>query len=336
MSAEASCNRPGTLLSPEIGGYLDISANMPRRNKVNYEYALNAARFCLEYIFLERGYTSIRLPYYGCHTLAKAVSRAGATIQYYAIDDHFTPIIDGDTPNIPILFINYYGLMTSKCAEIAKRYKTVVIDNAQAFYAPPIEGVDCIYSPKKFFALPDGGFIIPGFPLEAPALETDISYARMEHFVRRIDCGAEDAYSVSIANRDALAGSQMKSMSKLTRLMLSQVDIQYAAEKRKTNWDVLQEKLSRFNQLSFVREDDDVPLFYPFLFKNDILRTRLNERKIFTPTYWPGMENFAPDKSFDMYLYRYMHPITIDQRYSVEDMHTITCVIKNIITRGTC
>jgi hypothetical protein len=314
-----------------IGGYLDISANMPQRAEVNYEYALNAARFCLAYIVIERGYRSIWLPYYGCHTLAKAVSRTGTEIRYYTISEQFTPNIDADAANTPLLFINYYGLMTTKCAEIAKTYTTVIIDNAQAFYAPPTEGSDCIYSPRKFFALPDGGFIIPGFSLKSPALETDISYARMEHLVRRVDCGAEDAYSVSLANRDALAASPMKNMSKLTQLMLSQVDTRYAAEKRKENWNVLQSELSRFNEFSFTIKNNDVPLFYPFLFKSNSLRRKMNERKIFTPIYWPGMEDFAPDTSFDMYLCKYMHPLTIDQRYSTEDMHTIASVIKNII-----
>lgn len=316
----------------EIGGYLDISANMPQKdNEAYYEYALNGARFCLEYLLIERGYRSVGLPHYGCHTLREAVRRTDAEIHYYEIDRDFMPIIKENIENAPILYINYYGLMTDKCRKIAETYNNVIIDNAQAFYAHPINGADCIYSPRKFFALPDGGYIIPGTPLKKPELEIDISYDRMEHLFKRIDCGAAAAYSVSIANREILAASPMKKMSKLTRLMLSQINTQYASEKRKNNYAVLQTELSCLNEYNMVTGDNDVPLVYPFLFKNDRLRQKLNELRIFTPKYWPGMEAHTPVESYDMYLYKYMHPLSVDQRYSADDMYVIACTIKKII-----
>jgi len=319
-------------ITSEIGGYLDISANAPLNNKICYDYALNAARFCLEYILVERGYKSIWLPYYSCDSLTKAASRAGAKVHYYNIDNNFFPLIEGDIQDSPILFINYYGLMTKTCKIISQKYKTVIIDNAQAYYALPVEGVDCIYSPRKFFALPDGGLINPGTPLKIPTMDIDVSYDRMEHMVKRIDCGAENAYPISVSNRDIIAASNIKRMSKLTQLMLLQINTQYAANRRRENYEVLQSELSQFNALNIPMAYNDVPLFYPFIYKSDILRTKLNKAKIYTPTYWPGIEQLVDDTSFDMYLYKYMHPLVIDQRYSIEDMYRISKAVKDILS----
>lgn len=316
----------------EIGGYLDISANIrPRTDEESLTYSLNAARFCLEYLILTREYKSVWLPYYGCQTLARAVNRTNAKINYYTIDRDFNPIISDIYHKEPILYINYYGLMTKQCKKITEIYDTVIIDNAQAFYAAPIKDVDCIYSPRKFFALPDGGYIIPGKPLKYLDLETDISYRRIEHLFKRIDCGAYSAYSISVENRDSIANSSMKKMSGLTRLMLSQVDTEYASDKRKENYRVLHEELFAFNEFNIRTDYNDVPLFYPFLFKNSKLRQKLNDAKIFLPKYWPGMEEHTPPDSYDMYLQSYMHPLPIDQRYSTGDMYYISSVVKKFL-----
>ena len=315
----------------EIGGYLDISANTPVHKHFFSQYALNAARFCLEYLIQERQYSTIWLPYYGCHTLAQVASKTGVTINYYEIDKTFLPIITHNIKDDPILYINYYGIMTDKCIDVTDKYNNVIIDNAQALYAPPITNCDCFYSPRKFFALPDGGIIAPGKPLAEPDFDVDISYERIEHIFRRIDCGAEDAYQISINNRNALSNSKIKKMSKLTKTMFAQIDVQSAAIKRKENWMLLHQELSPYNKLQLSLTETEIPLFYPFLFESTILRNKLNSHKIFTPTYWPGMEKLTPPKSFDMYLYSYMHPLTIDQRYSVQDMHYIAKYIKKII-----
>lgn len=36
----------------------------------------------------------------------------------------------------------------------------MILDHAQALYAPPMEGCYNCYSPRKFVASPDGGYVI--------------------------------------------------------------------------------------------------------------------------------------------------------------------------------
>ena len=118
--------------------------------------------------------------------------------------------------------------------------------------------------------------------------------------------------------------------------MLSQVDKEQAAKRRRENWHVLASLLGGYNEFSKDLRASDVPLFYPFLLKNDELRQALNKQKIFTPAYWPGVEEKAPRESFDAYLARYMHPLPLDQRYSSSDMEYLANFVKKFLNGKKC
>ena len=58
-----------------------------------------------------------------------------------------------------VYIVNYYGLFSEEqLISLKNKYGNIVVDNAQAFFTEPVKGIDTIYSCRKFFGVPDGGY----------------------------------------------------------------------------------------------------------------------------------------------------------------------------------
>ena len=93
-----------------------------------------------------------------------------------------------------LLYINYYGLKHDYCEALVARYgKQLIVDNTQAFYALPTDGIDTFYSCRKFFGVADGAYLYCDQPLNME-LEQDQSWQRMDYLLKRIDVSPEVIY----------------------------------------------------------------------------------------------------------------------------------------------
>lgn len=89
----------------------------------------------------------VLLPYYECFTVREFLIRKGLLVEYYSIDENFMPINVSQEENTAIVFVNYFGLMSiSHMYALVEKYKNVIIDNAQALFAKPIDGIYNAYS----------------------------------------------------------------------------------------------------------------------------------------------------------------------------------------------
>ena len=61
--------------------------------------------------------------------------------------------------NSYVLYTNYFGICAKNIKELAKKYKNLIVDNAQAFYMPKY-GIASFNSLRKFFGVPDGSFLM--------------------------------------------------------------------------------------------------------------------------------------------------------------------------------
>ncbi|WP_221406816.1 hypothetical protein, partial [Elizabethkingia anophelis] len=171
-----------------IGGYfqLELCENKP------FQYSdlilLNTARNCLEYILRAKGYKKIYIPYFTCDVLLEPINKLNIDYQFYDIDDSLEPIFDYDRVggNEVFLATNYFGIKTKFIEDLSSKVKNLIIDNAQAFFAKPLLGIDTFYSPRKFVGVSDGGILATKKILEG-SLEKDFSYERMSHLLKRID-----------------------------------------------------------------------------------------------------------------------------------------------------
>lgn len=310
-----------------IGGYFELEL---RKGEHYHKQALrfNSARNCFEYILLVRKYTKIYIPYYTCEVMLQPLLKYGISYEFYSINDRLEPI---ELPKLhskeALLYTNYYGLKQSYVEFLAGIYgNQLIVDNAQAFFSPRVYGIDTFYSPRKFFGVPDGGYLYTDIILQKKFI-VDESYHRMRHLLLRIEKGAEKGYSLFRKADESLDNQPIHSMSVLTERLLQNVDYSYISKKRRENYQFLQHSLSKSNKLVIREDGNSVPMVYPYLTVNIQLKRKLIDHKVFVATYWPNVEKWCSTDSIECFLAHNLIAIPIDQRYGIEEM----CKILDLI-----
>lgn len=310
-----------------IGGYFELE--LPRcAEHHSAAIALNTGRNCLEYILRVRGYHRVYLPYYSCEVLLEPFKKLGTEYAFYHVDERLEIAEDIRlTDDEAILYINYFGLKQDHVERLAAKYgQQLIVDNTQAFYAQPIEGIDTFYSCRKYFGVADGAYLYCGRPLEME-LEQDQSWERMGYLLKRIDLSPEAAYADFKARSSELRNNPIKTMSALTHRIMASIDYQQAAQRRRDNYRILDEALKDENRISLPLADSAVPMVYPFLTDDKDLRKRLIENKIFVAQYWPNVLDWCNEDCTDHQLTKHLLPLPIDQRYGTEEMNRIIQLI---------
>jgi hypothetical protein len=203
-----------------------------------------------------------------------------------------------------------------------------VLDCSQAFFEQPIAQVlAMIYSPRKFFGVPDGGLLVSGLPIERPKKQDVESIGRMTHLIKRMAISPEAGYRDYQQAEESLSNCEPKRMSELTDTLLGSIDFEQVKERRRENFLLLHQEIGEMNLLHVGMKEGEVPLCYPFMSENRELRQRLIASRIFVPTYWPDAGKRVADKWAEKFIGR-LFPLPIDQRYGQEDMKRIATEIK--------
>ena len=306
-----------------IGGYfeLELPCGEPYHKGA---LALNTGRNCLEYVVRARGYKRVYLPYYSCEVLLEPFNKLGVEYNFYHINeslelDRLVSLQDGEA----LLYINYFGLKHDYVTSLSATYgEQLIVDNTQAFYARPIKGADTFYSCRKFFGVADGAYMYCSQPLEME-IEQDQSWQRMEYLLKRIDVSPEAAYAGFREQSELLKNNPIRRMSRLTARIMSSIDYHGVAERRRSNFNRLNEALDDINGIKWNLDDDAVPMVYPFLATDPSLRQRLIGQKIYVAQYWPNVLQSCDESSIEYTLTKQLLPLPIDQRYSEQDMARI-------------
>ena len=306
-----------------IGGYFELELRQGQEFHAT-AIALNSARNCLEYILRTRHYKKVYIPYYTCEVILEPFRKLGVGYEFYSINSQLEPT---QYPTLKseeaFLYTNYFGLKQKAVERIAERYgKQAIIDNAQAFYAPPLPGIDTFYSPRKFFGVADGGYLYTDAP-PLPDIPLDSSWQRMQHLLRRIDEGAEAGYSDFRTNSKSLVNAPIRGMSLLTRAILASIDYDSAKNKRLENYEIFAKALQHKNAIHISPDNEDVPLIYPFYAETQNLRHQLILHRIFVATYWPNVFTWCGSTDYEYQLAQNTLPLPIDQRYSPEHLQFI-------------
>ena len=108
------------------------------------------------------------MPSYLCDSMLAPVEKAGVECIFYSLDAHFD-IIDDITLGESdwLLYVNYFGICGPNIDRLRDRHASgqLILDHSQAFYAAPTECLATIYSPRKFFGVPDGGLLVTALPV---------------------------------------------------------------------------------------------------------------------------------------------------------------------------
>lgn len=276
---------------------------------------LNSARNCFEYVLLARQYKRVFIPYFTCEVMLEPLHKLGVEYVFYHINEQLEPAeIIELSPDEAFLYANYFGVK-QRCVEcLAKEYGSqLIVDNAQAFFAPRIEGIDTFYSPRKFFGVADGGYLYIDKRLDIK-LEQDYSYDRMSHLLKRVDMSAEDGYADFRANESTLRNQPIKLMSRLTEAILCSIDYEVVKEHRLKVYAELQKQLGDCNKFQFELTCDDVPMVYPYFIEDgEQKKKELIQNRIYVATYWPNVMEWC-ESGLDLDLARNVIPLPLNYK----------------------
>ncbi|MBE6623019.1 MAG: ATP-grasp domain-containing protein [Ruminococcaceae bacterium] len=273
----------------------------------------------------------VHIPYYASSVWEKIAGELGIETVYYHIDSKFLPLDIDEKDGDAVFLINYYGLCTDYIKNAPFKHK--IADNSMAFFEEPMhyENTFTIYSARKFFALPDGAYLVSNVPFEkVEELETDISYKRTRMLFHALELGSGDAYKESQTNEQELVLSR-KAMSGLTKKLVCAVDYKNEKRLRNRNFNILHSYLKEFNLLSIDTDENFAPQFYPLLVNSDI-RSRLVEKKIYIPLMWrktlsEEFDGFA-EKTFSEKLIS----LPVEPDYSETDMEYLAKTVIALLT----
>jgi len=315
----------------EIGGYFGLEEFV---NKEFYSdlIAVNNARNALLYILKAKNVKKLFIPYYLCDSISKLCSREGYDYEYYHIGENFLPVFDKKLINDEYLYIvNYYGQISNEyMRQQQAKHGNIIIDNVQAFFQKPVDGIDTVYSCRKFFGVPDGGYVSTDKTLEE-SIPVDISMDRMKHILGRFEgtCSS-DYYSDFKKNEDFINNLELRLMSKVTRNILRGIDYLSICQKREENFTFLHEKLKSLNQIKILVPVG--PFAYPFFCKNGInIRKKLAEKKIYVATLWPDIA--SSECSLEKTMADNILPLPCDQRYGKNEMQYILSILIPLLVK---
>lgn len=313
----------------EIGGYFELQL---RKGEHYHKGAvcLNTARNCLEYILRAKKYKKVYIPYLNSEVIWEPMKKLGIPYEFYHVDRRLDPIFDKELEVGEVFFYSdLFGVKPLRMREMVTRFgKQLIADNTHAFFEQPYKGIDTIYSPRKFFGIPDGAYLYTDTLLEEE-LEEDDSIPRMLHLMKRLQYrNATVGYKDYHDDCETLVYQPIRKMTPLASALLANIDYDNLRQRQVSNFSYLHEKLGKYNSFEFENfPADTCPLSYMFYTENLSLRKKLIENKIYVSTYWKetlGLVNVAAP---EYKLVNHLLPLPCDHRYDSVDMDRIVDVV---------
>lgn len=319
-----------------IGGYFELADRDCACGRMPVEgVALNTCRNALEYIILQLpDVKRIFVPYYTCEAVIEPLKRSSVEYEFYHINEQLEiadEIALGEEEYL--IANNYFGIKDAYIAKLAQRYANrLIVDNAQALFAPVIPKIKAVYSTRKYVGVADGGFAV-GVPSAFTVdYEVDNSSEHDSHLYIRKELGAEAGFKDYQANECKLDNQPIRRMSPQTKEILSHIDYDSVIEKRKQNYMFLSDALNERNKLKLPSIDSFAcPMVYPFLTDDESLRDRLIKNKVFVARYWPNVSEWCSENEMESKLAIKIIPLPIDQRYGEMEMNYIVEILRTII-----
>ena len=303
----------------EIGGYFDLELY---HGKEYYSSAikLNSGRNALRYLIRQYHIKKIWVPYYTCPIIHQVLEEEGCRVCFYHVAENLMP--DVKFGNDFCLYTNYFGVCNAN-VRLLKNCKNLILDNAQAFFCTS-DVFASFNSPRKFFGVSDGSYLLCDTE-KSLSIGQDYSSGRFSHLLKRLEYPASDGFGDFRRNEEVISTLPLKYMSRITEKVLSGISYDYVKKRRLENFNFLHENFFKINDL-YLDIEDDIPMVYPLLIKQENLREKLISSKIYIAKYWPDIEKY-PLNSFEKKLQTNLLALPIDQRYTIDDMRKIVRVI---------
>jgi hypothetical protein len=319
----------------EIGGYFSLEVPLRSNSLSNLRtnaYYFQSARAALAALLTELKPKRIFLPFFICDVVISSVQFVGVEFEFYALSQslNMAEEIYLNEEDV-LLYVDYFGVSSVNVNTVLRRFnpRQVIIDCSQSYFAHYPAALACIYSPRKFFGVPDGGILQTDFPLHNSYEQDQDSLARSAHLLTRLAQGAQAGYPAFHLAEQSLNDPHPRTMSQLTQHLLAACDEEQGKQIRLRNFAYLHQALSEINQLNLHPEGSTVPLCYPLLIKSSELRLHLLAQGVFVATYWKDVLTRVGTNSFEALMTHFCLALPIDQRYSELHMQMIVDIVKS-------
>ena len=310
-----------------IGGYFELE-RCPGDMDLNPFYCFQSARGAFYAFLAHVNPNKVWMPRHLCDSMIEVAIAIGVPIGWYDLNQDFSvkefPALKEDEY---FVYVNYFGVCQKSVDNVLAKYGSdrVLIDNCQAFFAKPIEGTHALYSPRKFFGVPDGGLLDTELEIELPEEIDRDSLHRSNHLLARLALGPEGGFEAYQKAERSLTESTPKQMSSLTRSLLEGINLSSIRKKRAENFEYLMSELSEINNFN-VDATSPSPMFYPFKGRA-ILREELLEAKIFIPTYWKDAQKRC-EANWNVEMIEGLLPLPLDQRYTPAQLARVVNIVR--------
>lgn len=314
-----------------MGGYLQLE--LGRQHECFHKGAsyFQSARSAFRGLIKQVRPKEIWMPKYICDAMITPLREEGVSIRWYDLDEGLNVTNPVDLgPRSYLLYVNYFGVCDGNVAELKRRIpcRKLIFDFSQSFFSKPEpDALATIYSPRKFFGVPDGGVLVTNCTVDAQVPVNDDSLVRMTHLLKRLYEDPEVGYGDYLAAEISLQTSAPRQMSDLTYRLLGSIDYSDVKKRRRDNFNYLHKALKDRNLLSMAVDKNIAPLCYPYLTPSNSLRSHLIEKRTFVPSYWEDAISRLDD-GWTKSLVTNLVPLPIDQRYDQQDMDHLISLLE--------
>jgi len=320
----------------EIGSFLELDL------RKNSEYfsgeadiaRLNSARSGIYHACRLLDCSSILIPHYLCPSVKNFLTVHKINVEFYSINDDFEPREVVQKPGQAFLLVNYFGILSyDRMTLLARRFDNVIIDNSAGFFFKPLDNIYSIYSPRKFFGVPDGGYVVgPGAERMTSEYDQDRSSDTSLFLLKRIEYGLTATYHDRMINEERINNSGILRMSILSRALLNNIDYLSIRQRRYENYLLAHEQLKDINLIdpSLFCDDLSVPMVYPLVLRDDTMTEKLKKNSIYVGRLWKHVLDQVNESTFEAFLSKYLVPVPIDQRYCSEEIISICGYINSL------
>ncbi|MCK5116110.1 MAG: hypothetical protein KAR44_05890 [Candidatus Aegiribacteria sp.] len=319
-------------MNKAIGGYFGLELGKPTDSNPHISAcAVNSGRNALYCILETLKPTKLLVPRLFCDVILEPIRKLDIHFEFYSITESFQPKIDFLEKGTILFYINYFGVCDSCVAKLVAKYPNqLIVDNSQAFFSTPHQGIPTFYSARKFFGVPDGAYFY-GVDYDLSQLPQGTSWNRCSHLFKRIDISPEEGYQDFVQNEKYFSSLPYARISKFTSLLFATIDFTQVYKKRLANFNNLHKYLHSDNLFSRDFTCPISPISYPYQTDGAVdIRQYLIDNRVFVPVFWPeSQEEQANDSNLNEFAHNILH-LPIDQRYSGEDMSRIINLIRDV------
>lgn len=311
-----------------IGGYFEWEFPSAKNEHYSELGKVNSGRSAFAALLRIGKFNKVFMPHYICDSMHAVAKKEGIECELYKIDKNLNPVAVPKLNEGEVFFVvNYFGLKSNKILELDRAGMSLIVDNVQSFFQSPLGNTRSLYSPRKFFGVPDGGYYWAGEDKFLTLPRTNSSES-CGHLLVRFESGPEAGYETYLKNEDWIRKQPLMEMSKISQGILSSIDYQGIRQRRDQNFEYLHRELGAFNELEL--GDASVPaLAYPFVTSKPGLREKLIGEKIFVAQYWPEIFKRCSPESNEWFLADHLIPLPMDQRYNSGDLVRVVELVKD-------